>query len=897
MQSEAPMINNLTTALPMRAGLTRPFETAVAIIGLTIAAPFICLAAIAIALSSRAPVIFRQKRVGQNGKLFDLYKLRTMRNTDDGLQVTASDDSRITWVGRLLRKTKLDELPELWNVVRGDMSLVGPRPEVPRYVDLENPLWRLVLRARPGLTDPMTVYLRNEEALLAEVSDRETFYLEILQPFKLRGYQEYLRKRTWRGDLKVLWKTLVAVIVPGNAPSPTVKDIVVAGDDFSAKTQLLGAPKNAVLSEIRRNIWLSNGWLSRMLFKQVQLTLDLLVLGSAFVVAYLLRFDFNIPREQFSEVLTQLPLVVLIQCVVLVLLGVYTFIWRYTGIAEMRAFVKAAFFSFVPVLMLRLGLPVHLQQWRVPLSIIIIDTFLAFGGVMGVRVLRRVLYERRERQQKAIKGDNKWKRPVLLIGAGRAGMLAVKEIQGRGDMDLDIKGFIDDDPGKQGAVLSKIKVLGTTQDLPQLVRQLGINHVVITIAQASRQEFRRLLDICERIPVKVQVIPGLYELLQGKLRVSRIRDLQIEDLLGRDPVRLDEHGMREFLTGKRIMVTGAGGSIGSELARQAVRFNPSSLILVERSECALFDIDGELREGCPDLSLVPLMADVGDEARMRSIFALTRPQVVLHAAAHKHVPMMECNAAEAVKNNVLATHLLGEMSGEFGVEAFVLISTDKAVRPTSIMGASKRVAELVVQDLNRRHATRYVAVRFGNVIGSAGSVIPIFRRQIQKGGPVTVTHPDMMRYFMTIPESAQLVLQAGSMGEGGEIFVLDMGEPVRILDLAIDIITLSGLKPFEEIDITFTGVRPGEKLFEELEITEECMAKTRHPKIFIGKIAAYPEDRVGQAVTQLSILSRNGREQELREYLDALLPEAQLSRGERPLYAGSERSFATRGSA
>jgi FlaA1/EpsC-like NDP-sugar epimerase len=353
--------------------------------------------------------------------------------------------------------------------------------------------------------------------------------------------------------------------------------------------------------------------------------------------------------------------------------------------------------------------------------------------------------------------------------------------------------------------------------------------------------------------------------------------VQIEDLLGREPVRLDEVDMSRFLESKTIMVTGAGGSIGSELARQAARFQPARVLLVERAEFALFNIDRELREAWPGLGIVALVADAGDEQRMRFIFNAYRPQVILHAAAHKHVPMMEHNTTEALKNNVLATSLLGELAGRTGAEAFVLISTDKAVRPSSVMGASKRMAELVVQDLNRRHRTRYVAVRFGNVIGSAGSVIPIFREQIRKGGPVTVTHPDMVRYFMTIPEAAQLVLQAGAMGEGGEIFILDMGQPVRILDLAKDTIVLSGFKPFEDIDIVFTGVRAGEKLFEELEITEECMTRTRHPKIFIGKIAAYPEEKVRRALRQLAIYSDDGNEARLRAYLNELLPEARVA--------------------
>ncbi|HEY8186070.1 MAG TPA: nucleoside-diphosphate sugar epimerase/dehydratase [Pyrinomonadaceae bacterium] len=615
---------------------------------------------------------------------------------------------------------------------------------------------------------------------------------------------------------------------------------------------------------------------SWLVLKLLQFALDLVVLVAAFSAAYLLRFDFAIPETELRHGLIRLPYIVLVQFAALIMAGVYRFIWRYIGMAEIRAFLTAAAWSVLVLIIMRLGLPEHFHEWRLPLSVIMADTPLAFGGVLGLRVLRRVIYERERKRRKVVHSNMGHKLPVLLIGAGRAGVLAAREIQSRSDMDLQIKGFVDDDPKKQRSVIQGVKVLGTTQDLPWLVRELGIDHVVISIAFASRRDFRRLLSVCEQIPVRVRVIPGLSEILQGKVQVSRIRDLEIEDLLGRAPVRLDEEGMRRFLAGKTVMVTGAGGSIGSELARQVVRFQPSNLLLVERAEFALFNIERELCDGCPELSLVPLVADVGDELRMRSIFAAYRPQVVIHAAAHKHVPMMECNSSEAVKNNVFATRLLGELSGEFDVDAFVLISTDKAVRPTSVMGASKRVAELVVQDLDRRYRTRYVAVRFGNVIGSAGSVIPIFREQIRKGGPVTVTHPDMLRYFMTIPEAAQLVLEAGVMGKGGEIFVLDMGEPVRILDLARETITLSGLRPFEDIEIIFTGVRQGEKLFEELEMTEEHLAKTHHPKIFIGKIAAYPEKKVHYALKRLALLARNGQERELRRFFNELLPEARL---------------------
>jgi len=615
----------------------------------------------------------------------------------------------------------------------------------------------------------------------------------------------------------------------------------------------------------------------RLLSRQFQFLLDMGVLVVAFLVSYVLRFEFSVSADNVKSLMVQLPLVVLLQFGAMHIFGIYNFVWRYIGMAEVAAFLKAAWWSFLPLVALRLALPSEFAQWRIPLSIILMTTVFGFGGVLALRVLRRAIYERYEKKSRVGVSKNGRLQPVLLVGAGQAGVLAAREITNRGDMGLEVRGFVDDDPAKQGTVIHGVKVIGTTRDLPRLVPDLEIDHVVITIARASRTDIRRIVEICESVPVKAQIIPGLYEILSGTVEISRIRDVAIEDLLGRDPVTLDEGLLERFLAGKTVMVTGAGGSIGAELARQAAGFGVGTLLLVERAEFALFEIDRELRTASRELAIVPLVADVCDRELMRGLMERYKPSVVVHAAAHKHVPMMESNPIEAVKNNILATRSLGEVAGEAGVEAFIQISTDKAVRPTSVMGAAKRVAELVVQDLNPRYSTRFVSVRFGNVLGSAGSVIPLFKEQILRGGPVTVTHPDMVRYFMTIAEASQLVLEAGAMGEGGEIFVLDMGEPVRIFDMAKDMITLFGLKPFDDIDIVFTGVRPGEKLFEELNTEGENIAKTKHPKIFIGMINTYDDRMVTTALARFGGLAKLGRERELRQFFNEFLPEARVT--------------------
>lgn len=611
--------------------------------------------------------------------------------------------------------------------------------------------------------------------------------------------------------------------------------------------------------------------------RPVQFLADIAVMCGAFLVAYLPAVNVQLGGLYLEIAVRQLPFVVLVQFSSLFLVGAYSILWRYVSIEDLKVFLKAAIVSGGILLALRFALNfTDFNLWQVPVSVILIDTSLAFGGLLGLRVLRRFLYEFGEKNKVFAPGKNRLKRkPTLLVGAGRMGATLVKELSGRRDGELEIRGLLDDDPRKKGGSVSGYKVLGTTADLPRFVDELNVMSVVIALDEASGREIRRIVDLCSAIPVKAQIVPSLNEIASGRISVSRLRDVEIEDLLGREQVKLDDENLHSFLSDRTVMVTGAGGSIGSELVRQIVDYKPTRVLLVERAEFFLFQIGRELQD-IGEIEFVPLIADVGDEPRMREIFEKYHPEVIFHAAAHKHVPLMEVNSIEAIKNNVLATCCLGELAGQHNVRDFVLISTDKAVNPTSVMGASKRIAEIVVQGLNQQYETNYVAVRFGNVLGSAGSVVPIFREQIRKGAAITVTDKEMTRYFMTIPEASQLVLQAGALGTGGEIFILDMGEPVKIVTLAEDMIRLSGLTPYEDIDIVFTGVRKGEKLFEELEITGENLDKTNHPKIFIGKIAAYAGEDVERIVNSFRsavIASDEGR---VRQLFNEVLPEARI---------------------
>lgn len=622
------------------------------------------------------------------------------------------------------------------------------------------------------------------------------------------------------------------------------------------------------------NVVIENFWFLR---RPTQFLLDVIILTVAFLLAYLPAINVQLGEYYRDTTLTQLPFVIFIEFAALFLSGAYSIIWRYISIEDLKVFLRAALISGIILIALRfLLIYSNFRLWQIPISVILIDIVLGFGGILSVRVLRRFFYELNEKNRVVAKRRRGEMSPTLIIGAGRLGATLVKEMVGRRDADLEVRGFIDDDIRKVGGSVGGIKVLGTTLDLPRFIEELKIKQVVIAIEQAQGKEIRRILDICSVLPVRAQIVPSLDEIATGHVSINRIRDVEIGDLLGREPVELDDENLHQFLSGRSVMVTGAGGSIGSELVRQIANYEPSRIILVERAEFLLFQITRELSARSSAITFVPLIADVCDEPRMREIFEQYAPDVVFHAAAHKHVPLMETNSVEAIKNNVFGTRLVASLAGEFGVESFVLISTDKAVNPTSVMGASKRVAEILVQALDQKFDTHYIAVRFGNVLGSAGSVVPIFREQIKNGEPITVTHPDMTRYFMTIPEASQLVMQAGALGNGGEIFVLDMGEPVRILHLAEDMIRLSGLTPYEDIDIRFTGVRQGEKLFEELEITGENLLKTRHPKIFIGKIATYSQQQVEQLLDELRSAVASASEKQVRRIFSDYLPDSNV---------------------
>ena len=552
---------------------------------------------------------------------------------------------------------------------------------------------------------------------------------------------------------------------------------------------------------------------------------DVVAAAGAWALAYWLRFNLDIPPAFVGGLWQTLLWVVPIQAAIFWWFGLYRGIWRYASLPDLKRILLA-------VGVAALSLPLILFMFRVqavvPRSVLLLDPILLVLMMGGSRLAYRAWKEHRLYGMMRLQGE-----PVIVLGAGDAAVSLVKDLTR--SQEWRVVGLLDDNPGKLGRLLHGVRVLGRLDELPALAGKLGVKHAIVAMPSASHGVRRRAAQLCSEAGVKALTVPAFEDLMSGKVSVSQIRNIEVEDLLGRDPVVLDDAGLHAFLAGRAVMVTGAGGSIGAELCRQIARFRPSLLVLFELNEFALYRMEQEFALRFPHIPLVCAIGDVKERARLDQVLGAYRPAVIFHAAAYKHVPLMEReNAWEAVRNNVLGTYVLGRAAQDHGVEKLVLISTDKAVNPTNVMGASKRLAEMVCQGLQAGGGTRFVMVRFGNVLGSTGSVIPKFQEQIAHGGPVTVTHADITRYFMSIAEAAQLVLQAGMMGRGGEIFVLDMGEPVRIADLAREMIRLSGFGA-GEIKVVFTGLRPGEKLYEELLADDEHTLPTPHPKLRIAK--------------------------------------------------------------
>jgi FlaA1/EpsC-like NDP-sugar epimerase len=592
----------------------------------------------------------------------------------------------------------------------------------------------------------------------------------------------------------------------------------------------------------------------------------------SFVLANNMQFSRIWVVKQYPQLLM---FIVIIKLVVFGLFKQYRGWWRYVGISDLIGILRSSLVSTLIIVTLWFTMVLRIDLIRrsipaiadVPQAVFLLDMAGTFLLLAGLRMIIRLYHE----EFRTVEGT-KLKR-FLIVGAGNTGEALLREIHRMSVIEYDVVGFVDDNPIKQNISIHGIPVLGTVDQLPKICQKHNIEEIAIAMPSATHQQLRRVVQVCQGTKIRFRTVPSITDIAAGKLKVSQIRDVEINDLLGREVVQLDLDLIEDFAKDKTILVTGAGGSIGSEMCRQLCFFKPKLLLLVEQAENPLFFIERELQEKFPQVSVKAIICDITDKIRVEKIFEKYRPLIVIHAAAHKHVPLMELNPGEAIKNNVVGTQIVADAADKYDALNFVMISTDKAVNPTSLMGSSKRIAEMYIQNLNAVSKTHFITVRFGNVLGSNGSVVPIFKEQIARGGPVTVTHPEMKRYFMTIPEASQLVLQAATMGKGGEIFVLDMGEPVKIVDLARELITLSGFRPDEDIEVVFTGLRPGEKLFEELSIKGEDMLATRHPKIAVWKNIPMDGNSLQTKINELTAIAQMQDHGKIVQKVKELIPE------------------------
>ncbi len=592
---------------------------------------------------------------------------------------------------------------------------------------------------------------------------------------------------------------------------------------------------------------------------------DIFAIAAASALGLLMRFDLSyqaITNKLWIEMIWRyLPINIVLTIFIFYLFHLYTSLWSYAGTTEMASTVEACVISAVVQ-----AIGMHLLNYRMPRSFYFLYGMCLLLLVITSRFAYRLFRTWVEkRTQKAVN------RNVMVIGAGEAGNSLIREMNTSKYIKKNVMCVIDDDPKKIGNYIHGVKVVGNRNDIIEYAAQYDIDEIIIALPSLSKKEQKEILDICKETKCELKTLPGIYQLVNGEVNVSQLRKVSVVDLLGRDPIQVDLDSIMNYVNGKVVLITGGGGSIGSELCRQIATKNPKQLIVVDIYENCAYDIQQELKLKHPELNLVVLIASVRNTKRMEDIFSKYKPDIVYHAAAHKHVPLMEDSPNEAIKNNVMGTWKTAQAAAANGVKKFVMISTDKAVNPTNIMGATKRICEMIIQAYNDKSDTEFVAVRFGNVLGSNGSVIPLFKKQIEAGGPVTVTHPDIIRYFMTIPEAVSLVLQAGAYARGGEIFILDMGDPVKILDLAKNLIRLSGYVPGEDIEIKFTGLRPGEKLYEELLMEEEGMRDTANKLIHIGRPIEFDEKEFFEKLERLKEESKD-EAADVREWIKELVP-------------------------
>jgi len=741
--------------------------------------PVIGLIYLLLKTNNKFPVFQKEERIGKEEKPITLYRF----NFQDKKEQVKPEGQMILKALDLMQAFRFNLLPLFFNVLNGDLSLVGPKAEEASYVDKYDDDQRIVLTVRPGFIGPADgVLLTNEQEDEDEIyrGDWKRLYEKKTLPARLAIEAQYVKNQFLSRDWRV------------------IKFVAKAEATRTINSQLLREAKN-------RNYFLP---------------LDIFLVFSSYLIAYQLRFEWKLPDGDYLVLFKSLPLIIALRIVTFYMWGLYKNLWKYVGVKDLVNIIKAVTMSSLLAVstIFIFGISEHSR------SIFLIDWVLCITFIGGSRLVFRLFNE-------SVNTDIKVRKNVLIIGAGDVGEMLLRELEKNARNKYNVIGFVDDDDALHGRTIHGIKVLGSCSDMVEIVKLFRVDEALITVAQFSSGQMKAILAFCKQADVRHRIVPAVSDVLSGTLHLSKFRDVEISDLFGREQVKLDLSAITSALCNHNVLVTGAGGSIGSELCRQIAEYKPAKLILVDKNENYLHEIYSELTVLHEDIKIHACLSDITNHTKQQKNFEEHKPDLVFHAAAQKHVPISEDYPDEAFINNVQGTKNIADLADSIGVKTFVMVSTDKAVNPTSVMGATKRVAELYIQSLAATSKTKFMTVRFGNVLNSNGSVVPIFKKQIERGGPVVVTHPVVERFFMSISEAVQLILQAATMGENSEIFILNMGKSIKIIDLATELIKHHGLKPYEDISIKFSGLRPGEKLFEELIGKNEKLLDTSHRDI------------------------------------------------------------------
>lgn len=869
--------------------LKRLIDVLAAAVLIVLLLPVLVVIACLVRLSGPGPIIYRGLRVGRDGRPFRILKFRSMSmEGPPGGEITVHHDPRVTEIGRVLRATKLDELPQLINVLRGEMSFVGPRPESPRYLDHYTQEQREILRVRPGITGTSQVAFRSEEELL-DTPDPEQYYVSTLLPAKLAMDLAYVHRHTLLGDFKIILLTLLTLVRPINSLIP------VPAYEVSPLNSVTTAGDMRQTERFRGSAW---QWVDRVIIRRVRsysvpVILDALTVTIAFEAAVVLRFldSGHMYREARAFLLPSIAMGI-VYAVASYGWGLHRRLWRYASIQDGLALGRAVAVTMLIVIgadVLDSSSNIWARSWYailmslartqginlpqlphervLPLGVVIGGALLSFLFLGCVKLVPRATV--------AVSHANP-QRPttrVLLVGAGQAGATFASRMAINGAQGYRVVACVDDDPAKWGRKIHGVPVVGSVNGIPHFVTRYDIDLIAIALPSVPAERLSEIIAICQQTAAMIKRVPGLQELVAHGNPIADLRDLNVADLLGREVVPLHFDRARSVLEGRAVLVTGAAGSIGSELCRQLLEYAPARVIALDSNETGLFDLAEQLHLHPHIDKLIPWIADVMDEHAISHMFAEQRPTVVFHAAAYKHVPLLERHPYQAVRTNVLGTYELCRMARKFGVSRFVFVSTDKAANPVNTYGASKTLGEIIVRTMARapKCSTLYCAVRFGNVIGSRGSVVPIFTRQIEREEAVTVTDPTATRYFMTIPEACGLVIATCALADQGDLFILDMGEPVRIAVLAEKMIRSRGLRVGDDIPIVYTGLRPGERLHEMLVADAETLLPTEHEKIYHVEhrgLLDTPSDKTLQTwMRDLRQCIENGDMEHLREHV------------------------------